>query len=73
MLVVCRSQVLREAQAREAMERLEVYKKAGAYAVFKRIEGWQARTGKRLTDGFHAAGGERGNESPREWANEGLG
>ncbi|CAM9734886.1 unnamed protein product, partial [Hapterophycus canaliculatus] len=55
-----RQLALRETEAREATERLEVYKKAGAYPVLKRIEVWQARTGKRLTDGFQAGGGERG-------------
>ncbi|CAN0071533.1 unnamed protein product [Scytosiphon promiscuus] len=56
-----RQMELREAEAREAAEKLEVYKKAGAYPVLKRVEVWQTRTGKRLADGFQAGGGERGS------------
>lgn len=52
----------RAAEAFEASARLDVYKKTGVYSVLKRIEVWQARTGKRLSQGFHGATGERERE-----------
>lgn len=35
-----------------------MYKKAGVYSVLKRIEVWQARTGKRLSESFRGSTGE---------------
>lgn len=51
-------QAERELAAREAFLRLEAYKTAGVYAVLKRIQVWQARSGKRLSDAFHGGAGE---------------
>ncbi len=48
-----------EIEANEAAMKLEVYKKAGVYAVLKRIEVWQAKTGKRLSEAFHGGSGQR--------------
>lgn len=45
-------QELLELEAQEAFVRLEAYKKAGVYAVLKRIEVWQSRGGQRLGDIF---------------------
>lgn len=56
--MVLLSQEEKELQAKEAFHRLEMYKKAGVYAVLKRIEVWQARSGKRLSEAFHGGGGE---------------
>lgn len=46
------TQQLLELEAQEAFVRLEEYKKAGVYAVLKRIEVWQSRGGQRLGDIF---------------------
>lgn len=48
----------REFQAQEAFERVEEGKKAGVYTVLKKIEVWQTRCGRRLSDAFNG-GGER--------------
>lgn len=51
-------QELRAIEAHEASVQLELFKKAGVYSVLKRIEVWQKRTGKRLSEGFHGGTGE---------------
>ncbi|CAB1098069.1 unnamed protein product [Ectocarpus sp. CCAP 1310/34] len=53
-----RQQELRTAEAHDALERLEKYKKAGVYSVLKRIEVWQTRTGKRLSESFRGSTGD---------------
>ncbi|CAN0035199.1 unnamed protein product [Ectocarpus fasciculatus] len=53
-----RQKELRTAEAHDASERLEMYKKAGVYSVLKRIEVWQARTGKRLSESFRGSTGD---------------
>lgn len=53
-------QELREIEANEAAMELEVYKKAGVYAVLKRIEIWQTNTGKRLSEAFLGGSGDQG-------------
>ena len=58
-------QELRAIEAHEASVQLELFKKAGVYSVLKRIEVWQKRTGKRLSEGFHGGTGEpRSTEPP---------
>ncbi|CAN0215400.1 unnamed protein product, partial [Ectocarpus sp. 6 AP-2014] len=53
-----RQKELRTAEAHDASERLEKYKKAGVYAVLKRIEVWQTRTGKHLSESFRGSTGD---------------
>lgn len=46
----------REIQAREAWFRVEACKKAGVYAVLKKIEVWQIKHKRRLSDVFNGGG-----------------
>eukprot|EP00752_Nemacystus_decipiens_P003652 g3366.t1 len=52
-----RQKELRAIEAHEAFIQLELFKKTGVYSVLKRIEVWQKRTGKRLSEGFHGGTG----------------